>query len=295
MTAAGIETTVATGDADGTIVRCGLDKAAVHPTVVIVGEDVDLIVLLMGLAPPNINVFFMKPGRGKVETKLFSVRQFQQLPFATTILLLHSFSGCDTTSAIHGKSKVGIAKLFTDKPDLTQKISDIFNEPSTSPESIEQAGEKLFLAIYKAPNQEQNLNKLRYSAFLRASTKPKSDLATLPPTRGASKQHSLRVYLQIQQWLSKPLPPTQWGWTRGDDGILKPVTTNDPVAPDSILNSIFCRCKTGCGVRCGCRKAGIACSSVCGVCSGSCSNGAPIENIVDDDVDDDIMLHLEDN
>ncbi|CAK1586839.1 unnamed protein product [Parnassius mnemosyne] len=106
MTAAGIEITVATGDADGTIVRCELDKAAVHPTVVIVGEDVDLIVLFMGLAPPNINLFFMKPGRGKVETKLFSVRQLQQLPFGKTILLLHSFSGCDTTSAIHGRIKV---------------------------------------------------------------------------------------------------------------------------------------------------------------------------------------------
>lgn len=132
VTAAGIETTVTIGDA----VRCGLDKAAVHPTVVIVGEDVDLIVLLMGLTQPNINVFFMKPERGKVETKLFSVRQLQQLPFAKTILLLHSFSGCDTTSAIHGKSKVGTAKLFTAKPDLTQNISDIFSELSTSPEII---------------------------------------------------------------------------------------------------------------------------------------------------------------
>lgn len=72
VTAAGIETTVTIGDA----VRCGLDKAAVHPTVVIVGEDVDLIVLLMGLTQPNINVFFMKPERGKVETKLFSVDNF---------------------------------------------------------------------------------------------------------------------------------------------------------------------------------------------------------------------------
>ncbi len=197
MRAARIETTAATGDADGTIVRCGLDKAAIHPTVVIVGEDIDLVVLLIGLAPPNTNVFFLKPGRGKVETKLYSVRQLQQLPFAKTILLLHSFSGCDTTSAIHGKSKVGITKLFTAKRDLIQRMSDIFSDPSASPESIEEAGEKLFLAIYQSPAQEENLSKCRYSAFLRASMKPKSDLATLPPTRGASKQHSFRVYLQV--------------------------------------------------------------------------------------------------
>ncbi|GBM38178.1 hypothetical protein AVEN_216032-1, partial [Araneus ventricosus] len=65
------------------------------------------------------------------------------------------------------------------------------------------------------------------------------------------------VCLEIQQWLNNQLPPDQWGWGRGDDGSLCPVTTNDPVAPDTILNSIFCRCTTGCGGRCGCRKAGM--------------------------------------
>ncbi|KAG5861761.1 hypothetical protein JTB14_017139 [Gonioctena quinquepunctata] len=59
MTTPGIETTGTTGDADGTIVGCGLDRAAVHPTVAMVGEDVDLI----GLAPPSINMYSMQPGR----------------------------------------------------------------------------------------------------------------------------------------------------------------------------------------------------------------------------------------
>ncbi|KAB0802718.1 hypothetical protein PPYR_04904 [Photinus pyralis] len=226
----------------------------------------------------------MKPGRGNVETKLFSVRQLQQHPVAKTILLLHSFSGCDTTSAVHGKSKVGIAKLFKENPGLTQDMSTIFKDPSTSPEDIEEAGEKLFLAIYKAPAHQNNLNELRYSAFLKAAMKPKSDMATLPPTKGASKQHSLRAYLQIQQWLGNPLPPIQWGWVKGKDGILNPVYTKDPVAPESILKMIFCRCMTGCGVRCGCRKAGITCSGACG-CLGSCTNGAPVEESIDEDLD----------
>ncbi|VVC98308.1 unnamed protein product [Leptidea sinapis] len=55
------------------------------------------------------------------------------------------------------------------------------------------------------------------------------------------------------------------GRERGDDGILRPVTTNDPVEIDSILNTIFCRCTTGSWVRCGCQKAEIAYSSVYGV------------------------------
>ncbi|VVD00243.1 unnamed protein product [Leptidea sinapis] len=112
----GIETTDATGDADGRLIRCGLDKTAVHETILIVGEDVNLIVLLMGLAPLNINVFFMKPRSGKAD-------------------LITSFT--DTTMA------------------------------------------------------------------------------------------------------RQTLPPTQRGWARGDYGVLKPVTNNDPVALDSILNTIL--------------------------------------------------------
>ncbi|KAF2896450.1 hypothetical protein ILUMI_09724 [Ignelater luminosus] len=44
----------------------------------------------------------------------------------------------------------------------------------------------------------------------------------------------------IQQCLNNYLPPTEWGWNRGEDGSLTPVTTKDPVAPEAILNSIFC-------------------------------------------------------
>ncbi|KAG5877657.1 hypothetical protein JTB14_017574 [Gonioctena quinquepunctata] len=78
--AVGIETTNTTGDADGTIVKCGLYRAAVHPAIAIVGQDVDLIVFLIGLAPPSINMNYMKPGRGKVEIKLILLRKLQQLP-----------------------------------------------------------------------------------------------------------------------------------------------------------------------------------------------------------------------
>ncbi|KAG5872012.1 hypothetical protein JTB14_011257 [Gonioctena quinquepunctata] len=129
---------------------------------------------------------------GKVETKLSSLRKLRQLPFDKTILLLHSFSRCDNTSAIYGKSEVRIAYSFTANHGLTHDISVTFTDPSTSPEDIE---EKLLLAVYQSPAHQDNMNKHRYSAFLKASTKSKSDMATLPSTRGASKQPSLRVYL----------------------------------------------------------------------------------------------------
>ncbi|KAJ8889438.1 hypothetical protein PR048_008937 [Dryococelus australis] len=52
LTARGIEASTATGDTDGSIVRCGLNKVTSHSSVVVIGEDVDLLVLLIALTPP---------------------------------------------------------------------------------------------------------------------------------------------------------------------------------------------------------------------------------------------------
>lgn len=277
MAASGIETKVATGDADTTIVRCGIEKSASNPIVAVIGEDVDLVVLLIALTPPNTNIYFLKPSRGKVETKIFSTQQLQELSFYQSILLLHAFSGCDTTSAIYKKSKATMVTLFKNQTNQMQELAEIFYNSSSTPGAVSEAGEKMFLAIYRAKSDQHDLNKHRYSLFLKSSTNIKADLSSLPPTRGSAQQHSLRVYLQIQQWLGNNLTPDQWGWARGEDGCLFPVKTKDPLAPDTILNNIFCSCTTGCGGRCGCRKAGIKCSSVCGTCHGTCTNSSPIE------------------
>ncbi|KAJ8872800.1 hypothetical protein PR048_026416 [Dryococelus australis] len=55
LTTRGIEVSTATGDTDGSIVRCGLNKVTSHSSVVVIGEDVDLIVLLTALTPPHRN------------------------------------------------------------------------------------------------------------------------------------------------------------------------------------------------------------------------------------------------
>ncbi|GBN99696.1 hypothetical protein AVEN_194702-1 [Araneus ventricosus] len=57
---------------DTCIVRCGLEKEISHPVVAVTGQDVELLVLLIALAPPESDIHFMKSGERKVEAKLFS-------------------------------------------------------------------------------------------------------------------------------------------------------------------------------------------------------------------------------
>ncbi|GBM01140.1 hypothetical protein AVEN_27240-1 [Araneus ventricosus] len=99
-----IETRVATGDSDIYIVRCGLEKATSHPIIAITRQHVNLVVLLIALAPPESNIYFMKPG--KVESTSFSTRKLQkELSFPETIFFLHAFRGCDIISDIYRKSR----------------------------------------------------------------------------------------------------------------------------------------------------------------------------------------------
>ncbi|KAJ8894336.1 hypothetical protein PR048_006962 [Dryococelus australis] len=72
LTAREIEVSTATGDSDGSIVRCGLNKVTSHSSVFVIGDDVALLVLLTALAPPDRNIYFMKPGRRNIEDKLYS-------------------------------------------------------------------------------------------------------------------------------------------------------------------------------------------------------------------------------
>uniref|UniRef100_A0A8D8RB29 Uncharacterized protein n=1 Tax=Cacopsylla melanoneura TaxID=428564 RepID=A0A8D8RB29_9HEMI len=115
----------------------------------------------------------------------------------------------------------------------------------------------------------------------------KPDISSLPPTEGAARQHTIRsyrTYHQVLQWLGNDLPPQDWGWTMKGD-VLVPNQTEDPPAPQVLLQTIFCRFMKDCSSgKCSCRKAMLSCNTAC--CQGSRLNGIPFldENEDEDDV-----------
>ena len=98
----------ATDDADSLIIQ-----TAVHESInatdrdIVVGEDVDLLVLMIAWTPLDRNLIFMKPGRGRLPARQYSSSELQNFlgSLRDCILFLHAASGCDTVPSCFGQGK----------------------------------------------------------------------------------------------------------------------------------------------------------------------------------------------
>ena len=115
----------------------------------------------------------------------------------------------------------------------------------------------------------------RYNKQAKVGTiKPES----LPPTDSAAAQHSLRAYLQLQDWCnlkSMSRDPLSYGWFLSPFGY-EPILMTEPMAPENLLKFITCNCKGNCATqRCSCKKNQVKCIPACGNCHGTdCKNVA---------------------
>lgn len=236
-----------------------------------------------------INILFVKPGRGKVETNVYSTKQMQTLGLKD-ILFLHAFTGCDTTSAAFRKSKIGFVKNYQKYPDIREAAA-VFSDPTSSHDEVWQAGHKCILRWYGATAKEKSLNFYRYQSFVKSVANVKPDISSLPPTEDAAKEHFFRVYYQVQLWLGNELLPELWGWELKKDNQLTPVPTRSLAAPDEILKLIFCRCTKDCSsAKCGCKKASLNCSTLCQNCQGNCLNGVSMLDNRDEDAEEEEVI-----
>lgn len=152
----------------------------------------------------------------------------------------------------------------------------VFNDSQASADDIAAAGEAFLLVLYGG-KPDGSHDKLRYSTYTRTLAKhpvhAQFDLATLPTTSAAGRQHSYRAFHQVQQLLGNALDPTVWDW-KLKTGRLRPVTKTlkEPVPP-TLLHLITCNCEKGCEVNCVCRRCGLPCIDMCGYCAGhGCNN-----------------------
>ncbi|KAL4719828.1 hypothetical protein ACJJTC_012796 [Scirpophaga incertulas] len=239
----------------------------------LLGKDVDLLILLTARTPTDKIIYFLKPGKAQVQSRIYSSQSLTAYPKCQAhILFLHAITGCDTTSAIFKRGKTAVFKLFEKCNDLIE-CAEVFKNINSSRNDIVTYGIRFLLAMYGAPKKIDSIDKYRYLRFVKSAWKNTTvQLSSLPPTSASAFQHLYRVYYQVQVWLGNELDPQEWGWKLNDD-CLEPIQTLLPPAPEKLLNTIFCNCKTDCSKNCGCQKVGLYCSPVCINCQGqTCLN-----------------------
>ncbi|KAF6204496.1 hypothetical protein GE061_002838 [Apolygus lucorum] len=126
---------------------------------------------------------------------------------------------------------------FEKNPGIQRTVS-IFMDHNATPDQVTDAGAQFIAAVYSGASNTP-LNDLRLHHFEKALPKVNFSLASLPPTAAAARQHSLRVFLQVQLWKGTAMDPKKWGWDIKETG-LQPVTTLEPPAPKDLLNNISC-------------------------------------------------------
>jgi len=283
----GCQTKHASADADLLIVLTAVDVAerTTKPTF-LVADDTDILILLCFHSHPNTpNIYFRPEPRYGLRKaprcwNIAMLRTILGQQVCNNMLFMHAILGCDTTSHIYGLGK-GLALKLIRTNQAFQEQADVFRNPNSTKQEIIAAGEDAIVTLYKGkPGDKLDFLKLqRFHQKVGSSTscvKPE----VLPPTSAAAKFHSMRVYLQVQQWIAPrdDMKPDDWGWYK-KDGKYLPVLTDKEAAPKELLEVVRCNCHMGCSTRqCSCRKNGLDCSTGCGQCRGICTNVTTLED-----------------
>ncbi|GBN82980.1 hypothetical protein AVEN_232608-1 [Araneus ventricosus] len=84
--------------------------------VVVIGQDVDVLVLLNALTPDYMDILMLKEGKGKIKDRFYSSEGLWNcnlvIECKKSNLFLHAISGCDTTSGFYLKGKLQAVQLY---------------------------------------------------------------------------------------------------------------------------------------------------------------------------------------
>ena len=154
------------------------------------------------------------------------------------------------------------------------KCADVFTNITSTKAEVVDAGD-LTMRLLTGGTESESLAVHRFKEYKRRVLKGNTAVSPefLPPTSGATEQHSLRVRHQIMSWSGVELPAEEYGWYIANN-TCRAKFTNHKAAPQELLKAIFCNCKTECDTkRCTCKRYNLPCTDLCGKCQGTkCAN-----------------------
>ena len=269
-------------EADTRLILHAVHASSEHSSVTIKSPDTDVAILALshGENIASDLYFWTGTGRRRRVINLTEMRNQLGKELCYSLVGLHTFTGCDSTSAFYGKGKKKAFDIVESEPDF-QRVFTLLGSDFELVDELQESLEQFVCHLYGHPGND--VNHLRYKLFCSSSASERS----LPPCKNALIQHSRRANYQAAIHRKALIPyiyapsPDGHGWAV-NDGEIKVVWMTQPSAPDKLLVSVSCSCKVSKCLqgRCSCRKQDLVCTDLC-KCT-DCENVDIITNAVDE-------------
>lgn len=250
-------------------------------TVNIYSPDTDVMVLALYYLPSLGHDVTMTTGTGETRRTipLLPIRQALGEHHSEAIIGFHALSGCDTNGRIFGKSKTTWWAVFMlcDESILVA-LSQLGMNYELSSQVLHKCEEFVCKLLSPKNVALSSAAELRWYQFRGLKSNQSPD--KLPPTKGSLHEHIRRAHYQCTIWKQaleadmRKGSPTEFGWSISEtSGGYIPTLSRVPIAPDSILQLVRCRCvKSQCSGRCSCRENSMSCTELCACDPDSCRN-----------------------
>ena len=155
--------------------------------------------MLVTLATANLDLYMLCC---KDPTTLYRVHDIQASIGDTRkyLMVLHAITGCDNVSALYRQGKRKAFSLVHKNKEYD--LLNTFINAENTHQQVQEAGESFLLKLYGASSYV-SLDEFRYitynNAISKMSLSSTFQLATVPPTSAAIKQHAFRTYLTVQE------------------------------------------------------------------------------------------------
>jgi hypothetical protein len=270
-----------------------------HSCVVIRSPDTDVAIICLRFSAAVPHLYF-QTGKRNLQ-RIISIETMVQIlgtDVCKSLIGLHVYTGCDSTSAFFGKGKKRAYDVMMSDPKFIEcfaRLGESFTPSSEVMTVIEEFTCKLY------GDSSHDINTTRYKSFCTTASEK-----SLPPCKDALLQHINRCSYQAaihhratQQTIDAP-SPNGYGWSVRD-GVIDVVWKTKAAAPESLMKIVKCGCKTTkCSKGgCSCFRNKLSCTDMC-KCK-ECSNGKDDDDEVsesgpcqivtsDDDLDDGLEL-----
>ena len=217
--------------------------------------DSDIFFIMLHHAASIQSVLFFDTGTGN-NKRLIDVSKIAKgygETYCTSLMVLHAFSGCDSTSAFKGIGKVKPIKILEKKKNFIDSFAAVGDSWNVST-NILQSLEEFTCCLYGYP-RFSSLDSLRYHCLKKKCVdsdkidpKKTIDLSAFPPCQNTFEQHVKRTMYQVGIWkraieqFPEVVNPDGIGWVK-NEGVLEPLWCEGPVLQTCLADPVENDCE----------------------------------------------------